>query len=73
VKDLYKDVIYLKCSCVYQEEKEHTKAFREMEEKLMATAFYKLVSWCFLLYFNDTFNNTLSHIVDNGRKLVDFD
>jgi hypothetical protein len=36
--------LFLKFFCVSQEEKEHTKAFHEMEEKLMVAAFYKLVS-----------------------------
>ena len=33
------------------------KAFREMEEKLMTTAFYKLVSLCFTLSFNVSLNH----------------
>jgi phage regulator Rha-like protein len=50
--------MYLKFSYVYQEEKEHAKAFREMEEKLMTTAFHRLVSCCFNVYLNDSSHKT---------------
>jgi hypothetical protein len=52
--------MFFKFSFVCQEEKEQTRAFREMEEKLMTTAFYRLVSYCFALYFNDCSNRTLA-------------
>jgi hypothetical protein len=52
-------MLFLKFPYVSQEEKEHTKAFHEMEEKLMVAAFYKLVSLCFTLYFNNYLSRTL--------------
>jgi hypothetical protein len=49
--------MHFKFCCVQQEEKEHIKTICEMEEKLMTTAFHKLVSSCFTLSFNVSLNH----------------
>jgi hypothetical protein len=51
--------------CVSQEEKECTKALREIEDKLIHAAVFKLVSFCFTLYFNDCCNKIfLTYFLD---------
>jgi hypothetical protein len=58
-------ILFLQLRCFSQEEKERTKALREVEDKLMLAAVFKLVSFYFTLYLNDCFNRTfLTYFLD---------